>query len=365
MTTTTYSFPHMLSGNPQRPFQQVTRERGIFSLDMEEGLTIAQRMVNRGGVNAQYGKFFDFHAANNAVCSYLRTFFYTEDQRDQNVPVVLGGGVVRDVLLGGIVNDVDIWLPSNIQMQDVQSAISSLQNRFNTPVDLIFNLNADSDANSENYRDVSNHWVLEFTLRGIKFNIMRTMVPWEAPEQFFTGVMRNFDIDLCMMFVGWLPGRVEWRNAVIIPQHMRNDLAEGHHYDTVTWNRWRLNATSQTRIDSRNAKMRARYNLQHQFTGRIPREDIVATPVSIAFLIEHMEQFPLPIIPVSETIEVDPEEDVNAPPLAQPTQYGSPRNAQFLAQPDIVQTHQMSREQIEAIMAQATLRMTGTATPWS
>lgn len=321
-----------------------------------EALTLTERLLHRQGANAQYGKFFDFHAANNSVCTYLRSFFYTEGQRAAGVPVVLGGGVVRDAILGGVINDVDIWLPSNVHMQDVTRAVSALASRFNTDVSIIFNLNADAEANSENYRDVSNHWVIEFTLRGFKFNIMRTMVPWENPEQFFTGVMRNFDIDLCMMFVGWMPGRANWRNAVIIPQHMKSDLEQGHVLDTVLWNRWRLNATSETRVASRNEKMRTRYNLHPTAIDRIQREEIQAIPVTVQFLIDHMEQFPLPILPVSETIEVDPEEDVNALPLESPSLFGI-RNAQPF---DEMSGRTMTRAQMEVIMAAAMARSTPT-----
>ncbi len=297
-------------------------------------------------------KYFDFIAATEAVCRFIHTNLYTSAQVDDGVPVILGGGIVRDALLGGVINDIDIWLPSNIRIEGIEEARMGLQNELRTPVDVIFQVNAAEGANSENYQDVSNHWVLEFTFRGFKFNIMRTMVPWHTPQGFFNGVMQNFDIDLCMMFVGWQRGTMnnEWKHTVIIPQHMKDNLLAHRPYIDLGWNAWRLDHTSEARINSRNAKMRDRYDVDTIALTDIARGSIVAAPVTIGFLLEHMEYLPLPILPVDETIELEEEEDVTAAPLPGPSLF----SAQPPAAPPPISS--MTREQIEEILARTLAR---------
>lgn len=255
------------------------------------------------------------------VCRFLHDVCgFTDDQ-----PVSLGGGIVRDLLLGGTPNDIDLWLPANTACDDVALMIDHITRRFQVQVNLVFSLNAHTDANPENYSDVSNHWVLEFIVNGYKFNVMRSMVNWENPQQFYTDLMRNFDIDLCMFFIGWLPNSSSfgWRNNIIMPDHLKIDLEEGLRVNFTTWNRWRLENTSDARKLLRNNKMSERYEVDsaHHHHGVIDREDIIATPVPISWFLTKVHLMPLPTNAQYETIEVLAEEDdPDVAPLPQPSQ---------------------------------------------
>jgi len=153
------------------------------------------------------------------------------------------------------------------------------------------------------YGDVHNHWVVELqpmgnNLAGVpaadcpRINIMRNMARWtgDAPS-FFTEIMRNFDLDLCMYFVGYMPGQ-NTVNTVIMPQHLQNSLLNSrinHHrvaptrINEVYWNQARLETTSTERILSRVRKMNEKYTLNLpediQRIVMIPTAEIIAVPV--------------------------------------------------------------------------------------
>lgn len=259
----------------------------------------------------------------NKVCKRLRVIDSIPGEEMR--PLTLGGGIVRDFILGGQPNDIDIWLPSNGHVQDANDMMRLIRENFQVPVQLIFSLNAQEGADSENYRDVSNHWVLEFVVDGFRFNVMRTMVAWTSPQSFYDGLMQNFDLDICMFFVAFHTSMFEdahqWRKHVIMPQHLVEDLRNGLRVNFLTWNRWRMNQTSPERKRLRLEKMNARYEFDEGDAGAIDREELVATPVKISWLLTKLHLMPLPKVPEHETMEVLAEEDdPNVAPLPTPVQ---------------------------------------------
>jgi hypothetical protein len=244
-------------------------------------------------------------------------------------PFVIGGGLVRDALYGGRPNDIDVWLPSNITIPDVDAFCAHMVNsgygprqgfqgqvifrgpgsRVEEVTEGIFGGFGDAEHDDAGYGDVHNHWVVEITTAEApqgalnhpchpRINIMRNMARWtgDAPS-FFTEIMRNFDLDLCMYFVGYMPGQ-NTVNTVIMPQHLRNSImnpfnnrrVEPTRMNEVYWNQARLETTSVERIRSRVRKMNDKYMLNLpeniQNIQMIPTADIVAVPVLFRDLIE-------------------------------------------------------------------------------
>lgn len=268
-------------------------------------------------------KAVNFVSILNHVCKSIRTLDSIPGEEVR--PLTLGGGIVRDLILGGQPNDIDIWLPSNGHIQDANEMMRLISAIFNVPVQLIFSLNAQEGAEAENYRDVSNYWVLEFVVDGFRFNVMRTMVAWTNPQSFYDGLMQNFDLDICMFFMAFhtdINTEIhQWRKHVIMPQHLVEDLRYGLRVNFLTWNRWRMNQTSPERKRLRLEKMNARYEFDEGDAGAIGREELVATPVKLSWLLTKLHLMPLPKVPERETMEVLAEEDdPNVAPLPTPTQ---------------------------------------------
>lgn len=215
-------------------------------------------------------------------------------------PFVVGGGLIRDAILGGRPSDIDVWLPSNIVLSSPAAFTSALLSAFpEASISVVFQL-AGADRNEafnidplaivddENYGDLNNHWVLEMSVPGQpKVNFMRSLIQWQnhAPQSFFNGIMRAFDIDACMFFVGWMPGQRDI-NTVIMPQHMIRTPSSQFMMNEIYWNQHRLNNTSTARIESRIIKMCTKYNFNVRTMSMmrnmgmiIPQDQIVATPV--------------------------------------------------------------------------------------
>ena len=225
----------------------------------------------------------------------------------EGCPMVLGGGIARDALMGGVPVDVDVWLPSNFNPESdayrnvdefsdlmrAESLTSGVQPQivFEGPQDL----NPEHDPN--NYRDMSNHWVIEFDHGPVKFNIMRTMTQWTGDSQaFFTSIMQNFDIDLCMMFVAAIPTVDGFFDnpidTIILPNTIADDLANSVAIDTFRWNRFRWDTTSVRRRDFRRDKVISRYRVTEGIV--LPRENFTAVPVPLAFIMENQSLLPFP-----------------------------------------------------------------------
>ena len=242
-------------------------------------------------------------------------------------PVIIGGGLIRDALYGGRPNDIDIWLPSNITIPDVDAFCAHLVRTGYGPQQgfqgqIIFRgpgsrveeveegvLGGFGNAENDNtgYGDVHNHWVIEIQpsetipladpIGHPKINIMRNMARWngDAPA-FFTEIMRNFDLDLCMYFVGYMPGQTSV-NTVIMPQHLLNTLTnsrgggrvEATRLNEVYWNQARLETTSTERILGRIRKMNEKYQSlglpeDIERISMIPTAEIIAVPVPFSHL---------------------------------------------------------------------------------
>uniref|UniRef100_A0AAU6W0L3 Poly A polymerase head domain-containing protein n=3 Tax=unclassified bacterial viruses TaxID=12333 RepID=A0AAU6W0L3_9VIRU len=256
----------------------------------------------------------------------------------EGCPVVIGGGIVRDGIMGGESNDIDVWLPSNINITSPQQLQGWAEARFGAAVSIIFNGPENVEQEGEGYRDMSNHCVLEFTnARGFRINLMRTMTPWVQgePQVFFRGVMRNFDIDLCMFFIAFPPeSRGIHVPYVVMPQHLvdqlNSELGVMRSIRQFCWNSYRLETMSPARKTMRSEKMHAKLHLRPA-DGRISVIDIEPTVVSVSWIMSKIEYFPLPRLPVTMTVLAVDEEVPNAAPLPPPVQItANPRNGMSL-----------------------------------
>lgn len=225
----------------------------------------------------------------------------TESFLPSGCPFTVGGGLIRDGFGGARPGDIDIWLPSNIAIPDCDAFRQHLIDRFDDPeldVRCIFRgpdahggMDFTTAMESVNYTDVNNHWVMEVNPVGApKINFMRSMTLWQDDSQaFFNGLMRAFDLDVCMLFMAWEAGQ-DTTPYVVIPLHMAEWCLESFRgeqhvprLNMVYWNKMRWDRTSERRTQGRIDKMNAKYefNLNLQSIRLIETEDIIACPVKI------------------------------------------------------------------------------------
>lgn len=231
-------------------------------------------------------------------------------------PFVIGGGLVRDAILGGRPGDIDIWFPSNMTLGAVDRFVDHMSNEVGPEsINIVFTgpgahgslvgipSAAGNDPTSgiteSDYGDVNNHWVVEMDVGHgwPKINIMRSMTPWAGDAQaYFNSLMRAFDIDMCMFFLAWLPGDRTERKTVIMPAHLlaswTNTPMAMQNYtmrmNELHFNASRANTTSATRQQSRIDKMCGKYRFVWTTVDNIrviPTEAIQAVPVTLAKLI--------------------------------------------------------------------------------
>lgn len=238
----------------------------------------------------------------------LKTTLQTVKNRLRSIlpdgcPAVIGGGVVRDGIMGGQPNDIDVWLPSNINITSTQDLRVWCEGVFQSNTQVIFSGPENVEQEGEGYRDMSNHCVLEFNdLRGFKINIMRTMTQWsnDDPSAFFRGVMRNFDIDLCMFFVAFGYETIGIHTPhVIMPRHLVAQLNDTtgvtNRIRQFCWNLHRLENMSDARMDMREAKMYSKFQDLGP-AGRIPVSEIEPQVVTVSWLMTKIHFFPMPVI---------------------------------------------------------------------
>lgn len=277
--TTTFTYPRLAFGNHlNRPYQMVN-SRGAF--------------LGSQPKDAQAKKL-------KGYLTFLRTM--TESILPSGCPFVVGGGLIRDGFGGARPGDIDIWLPSNITTPDCDAFRQFCIDRFDDvelDARVIFRGPdahggmdlADATAAVE-YTDVNNHWVFEInTPYGPKVNFMRSMTPWVDDSQaFFNGLMRAFDLDICMLFMAWEQGQ-DQTPYVIIPLHMAewcktSFFGERHvtRLNMVYWNKLRWDRTSERRTQGRIDKMNSKYefNLSLDNIHLIETEDIIACPVKVS-----------------------------------------------------------------------------------
>lgn len=229
-------------------------------------------------------------------------------------PFIVGGGLVRDALLGGRPSDIDIWMPGNITWANSRDFMTRLGQQYpGADIQLIFSLPERNNnmftgepmatAEGDTYGDLNNHWVIEMQIEGWpRVNFMRTLHPWTTPQPFFNALMRNFDIDACMFFVGWMPGQREC-NTVIMPRHMTQGNNRQYNLNEIYWNQHRMNVTSAARIEARLVKMCTKYCYRNMTMGAIERDGrilqtdrIIATPVAFRDALSYTRGMPDPTI---------------------------------------------------------------------
>ena len=252
--------------------------------------------------------------------------FFTEEFLPDGCPFVIGGGLIRDGLGGARPGDIDIWLPSNIRFTDCEvfrdhfldSMVEGSECRivFRGP-DARGTLGYEAAVDAVAYSDVNNHWVMECDIPNApKVNFMRSMTEWhDDSQEFFNGLMRAFDIDICMMFMGYAMGQEE-PTHIIMPEHIvkwwDEGSFQGDRYDPrlniIYWNASRWATTAKNRTEARISKMNSKYafDLTLESIRLIETDDIIATPVTLKKAMD-MRKFIYPF-PTPE-YQNEPEED--------------------------------------------------------
>jgi len=239
---------------------------------------------------------------------------------------------VRDGILGGRPSDIDVWLPSNISVADQEDFRRLITNGLSNAANITCVFSGPGAltngpegaapavrnvAEGDNpYGDVNNHWVFEVNYDDLpSVNFMRSMTPWTNPQDFFNGLMRAFDIDQCMYFIGYMPGQQQI-NSVIMPQHLADRYVAANRHNeyggnlrAVTqslasfqmnelyWNQYRLNLTSRARIDARMDKMCGKYLFRTRSVSELnamghilPIDSIVATAVPLRLVVKQVNR---------------------------------------------------------------------------
>lgn len=222
----------------------------------------------------------------------------TEQILPDGCPFVIGGGLARDALGGARPDDIDIWLPSNVSIEDCVLFRDWLQTQLvGVETQIVFRgpgargtLDLEASLAAVAYSDVNNHWVAECALPGYpKVNFMRTMVPWTGDTQaFFDTVMRSFDLDICMMFLAFDRGVYETK-YIIMPLHVVNACENRGRrpepgLNAIYWNRARMEQTSRERTNGRIEKLNRKYQfgMRLETIQLLETDQIVACPVKIS-----------------------------------------------------------------------------------
>lgn len=209
--------------------------------------------------------------------------------------MIIGGGFIRDAVLGGEIGDIDVWLPSQTRIE-----ASTIENHavFNG-TDVIFQLNTTStsapiSSSRDDYRDLSNLLVVETRSNGIRINFIKSMTPWETPEQFFETMFRNFDTEISMFFMGFAPDGDTHReiqsysefnaasvSTLILPRSYQEIASEGGVQDIIAINPVRVGVTSRERMNTRYSKLCSRYSMRRDDLFAYNMSDIDFPPIRI------------------------------------------------------------------------------------
>lgn len=304
-------YPRHLYGNSRRPHQLFSPNG--FLRDIPEEI--------HGGISENIAMAINLRTTLNQV------FMFVSRILPEDCPFIIGGGFVRDGLMGAPISDIDIWLPQNLShinplgIDDEEVYASNMIRMINAYLHVggmswthdthsLFEAPfAGLDANPDGtaYHDMSNHWVVGTTVNGYPIQFMRTNVEWENnPSEFMSSLCRNFDIDLCMMFLCVQRDATsvdECRSTeyIVMPSEIPEYIGDPDSdiMDTMLWNTAR-NTTSMARKVSRFNKMASKYRLRRA-TGyddfdEIRPDGIEAVPVPLSFLMTHMERLPLPVL---------------------------------------------------------------------
>lgn len=256
----TFTFPQNAYGNRRRPFRLIS----------DEGVLLGHSEVDDVDVQRKL---------STIRTTIVDLYNFLHDKLPVGCPMIIGGGFIRDAVLGGQIGDIDIWLPSQATLE----AHHIYSDPHFRDTDVIFQLNHMGmsglntialQANREDYRDLSNLLVVESLCNDIKVNFIKSMTAWETPEQFFERMFRNFDTEISMFFIGLLPQ--DGQNApitqfedfdqsclktVILPSSYREIASEGDTQEIIAINPERVNITSEIRMNTRYSKLTTRYNL--------------------------------------------------------------------------------------------------------
>lgn len=325
-------YPQLLYGNPQRPYQLFGRDGFLRNI----------QPVTTQGLPENIALGWNLRSTLNQIRSHINEIL------PPDCPFIIGGGFVRDGLLGARISDIDVWLPSNVVMPPQPTAPIPI---WTVPVPTWVNTHHDGEMHANNfidhlwrfhplyqansvlfeapfatlqpneegqaYHDMSNHWVVGTTINGYPVQFMRTNVEWENdPAEFMSRLCRNFDIDLCMMFLCVERDAESVDSAlgsqyIVMPSEITDFLNEdGDPLRTMLWNTAR-NTTSDARKLSRYLKMTTKYHLDaavpntnvpelpHAMFDDVPPERLIAVPVPLRFLMDHMDRLPLPRLEVA------------------------------------------------------------------
>lgn len=210
-------------------------------------------------------------------------------------PFTIGGGLIRDGVLGGPIGDIDVWLPSNCNVP---------ANVLNGT--LIFDF-AGNFTNGQYTRDISNRWVTEVELSGIKVNLMKRLDPYVDNQQWFDSLNYGFDTELSMMFMGFVPEdgfetrECAWENLrgmnhISIPysilEHLNFRPPIPQALSSLGVNEERMETTSATRMEARIQKLGRKYHLVTNFPFPLGREDLRAVIVPLRRMMELLDYMP-------------------------------------------------------------------------
>lgn len=284
-------YPRGLYGNPQRPNQLFGRDGFLRNIPNPEG----------EGISEAHALAFNLRATLNRIARALEPIL------PDDCPVIFGGGLIRDGIMGAEPGDIDVWLPSNLdhtavdfsrfqrhlQIQRLVSNHLGITPVFHAPAGIALAVTNEGNP----YRDMTNHWVGQTEVNGYPVQFMRTNVVWENdPQEFMNRLMRNFDLFECMFFMcvqrGQSVDEDPTTQFVVIPEDMAVFLSsDAGVWDTLGWNSLR-NVTSEERRRARIEKLQRKYIIgdAEEFDGNGLR----AMPCPVSVLIDNIDKFPLP-----------------------------------------------------------------------
>lgn len=201
---------------------------------------------------------------NNHMLSYLRFALFRWVCKitaglPAGCPVTLGGGFLRDTLLGAEPKDLDFWIPANSNMSLINT--SDMRTVFQTNM-----------VSTSPYSDINNSAVYEYDRENeVQVNIMKSLIPFVNCEQWFEDLMRSFDTEISMIFMGLelntnLSDRWETSifglDRIVVPHSLLEAWTLTSDYETTRYgyNAARKLTTSGNRWRDRQEKLRRKYS---------------------------------------------------------------------------------------------------------
>ena len=158
--TTAFRFPQNSYGNPQRPFQLVSMHGEFLGTPLENGGAISEIRM-----------------------AIVDLYNIIKPTLPNDCPMIIGGGFIRDGLLGGQIGDIDVWIPAN----------STFDHNTIPGCNVVWQLSTGrsaEDLSQSDYADISNLLVIETTVRRIKVNVIKKISNFVTPVQFVEEIGR-------------------------------------------------------------------------------------------------------------------------------------------------------------------------------